>query len=197
MAGRFQLSHGQRGWAALAALLGLLSLLAWTQPSSGLDWQPSLAATEPWRAWTAVSVHWSRQHLLANLAACAVVGLFGWAAKLPLRCTWAWALAWPLTQALLLLQPGLQHFGGLSGVLHGGVAVVLVELLARGGRERRIAAAVTAGLLIKLWMEQPLGSALRVVDGWDIAVVPFSHLTGAVAGAVGAVSLKLLMRSRA
>jgi rhomboid family GlyGly-CTERM serine protease len=197
VASRFPLSHGQRGWAALTVLLSSLSLLVWTQPSAGLDWQPQLAATEPWRAWTAVFVHWSRHHLLANLAACAVVGLFGWSAKLPLRCTWAWVLAWPLTQWALLLQPGLQHFGGLSGILHGGVAVVLVELLARGGRERRIAAAVSAGLLIKLWMEQPLGSALRVVDGWDIAVVPFSHLTGAVAGAICALGLRLLMRRRA
>lgn len=197
MARGFPLSSGQQSWVALTALLGLGSLLTWTQPRSGLDWQATLAATEPWRAWTAAFVHWSQQHLLANLAAGVVVGLFGWAAKLPLRCTWAWALAWPLTQLALLLQPGLLHFGGLSGVLHAGVAVALVELLARGGRERSIAAAVTAGLLIKLWMEQPLGPALRVVAGWDIAIVPFSHLSGAVAGAICALGLRLLIRCRA
>ena len=133
----------------------------------------------------------------ANLLACAVVTLFGWGARVPMRCAAAWALAWPLTQFALLLQPTLLHFGGLSGVLHAGVAVVLVELLSRGGRERLIGVGVTLGLLVKLWLEQPLGAPLRQLAEWDIAVVPFSHLSGALAGALSALLLLGLARLRA
>lgn len=176
-------------WAALAALLALGALLAQSFPTAGLDWQPRLAWAEPWRFWSAAFVHWSAQHLLANLAGCAVLALLGWAARLPARAALAWALAWPLTQAGLLLRPDLLHYGGLSGVLHGGVAVAVLELLRRPGRERLIALAIALGLIVKLSLEQPLGPALRALPGWDILIAPVAHLSGAVSGAViGAVS---------
>jgi rhomboid family GlyGly-CTERM serine protease len=182
-------------WAALATLLALGGLLAQAWPSALLDWQPALAASQPWRFWSAAFVHWSAQHLAANLAGCAVLALLGWAARLPARAAAAWLLAWPLTQAGLLLLPELRHYGGLSGVLHAGVAVaVIVLLLQRPGRERRIAAAIGLGLLVKLWLEQPLGPPLRAVAGWDIAIVPAAHLSGAVAGAISALLLQLLSR---
>ena len=96
-----------QAWLALAALLAAASVLAWWLPAAWLDWQPALAAPQPWRAWTAVTVHWSEQHLLANLGAALAVAAFGWAARLPVRATLAWALAWPLTHAALLVQPAL------------------------------------------------------------------------------------------
>ena len=40
-----------------------------------------------------------------------------------LRDSLAWLLSWPLTQWGLMLQPELLHYGGLSGVLHGGAAI--------------------------------------------------------------------------
>lgn len=198
MAGGVRLKLARHAWSGFGIFLGLAALLAWWAPSAALDWQPQLAASEPWRAWTGAFVHWSRQHLWANLLACAVVTLFGWGARVPSRCALAWVIAWPLTQIALLLQPTLAHFGGLSGVLHAGVAVVLVELLSRdGGRERWIGAGVTLGLIIKLWQEQPLGAPLRHLAEWDIAVVPFSHLTGALTGALSALGLLWLARRRA
>ncbi|WP_349741537.1 rhombosortase [Roseateles cavernae] len=176
-------------WTALAALLALGALLAQALPTAGLDWQPALAWAEPWRFWSAAFVHWSAQHLLANLAGCAVLLLLGWAARLPARAALAWALAWPLTQAGLLLRPDLLHYGGLSGVLHAGVAVAVLELLRRPGRERLIALAIALGLIVKLSLEQPLGPALRALPGWDILIAPVAHLSGAVCGAItGAVS---------
>ncbi|RQO54722.1 rhombosortase [Paucibacter sp. KBW04] len=188
-------------WLALGALLGLGSVLAWFSPGSSawLDWQPQLVWAEPWRACSAVFVHWSQQHLLANLGACAVVSWFGWAARVPPRAAQAFALAWPLTQWGLLIKPELLHFGGLSGYLHAGVAVVLVELVfgpASTPRQRRVGLAVSLGLVIKLWSEEPLGPPMRVISGWDIAVAPLSHLTGALAGAFTAGLLLLLSSAR-
>lgn len=168
---------------ALAALLALGSVFAWWVPAVMLDWQPALAASEPWRAWTAAFVHWSALHLGANLGATAAVAAFGWAARLPPGATLAWCLAWPLTHVGLLLRPELAHYGGLSGLLHAGVAVAVLWLLVTGrGRQRVIGALVGAGLVAKLLLEQPWGTVLRHPADWDIAVAPLAHATGAVAG---------------
>lgn len=193
-----KLAWGSWGWLGLSAILALGSLLVWTQATERWDWQPALLWPEPWRACTAVFVHWSRQHLLANLGACAVVAWFGWAARVPPRALLAYALAWPLTQWGLLLQPGLLHYGGLSGYLHAGVAVVLVELVCGPGastRQRRVGLAVTLGLIIKLISEDPWGPPLRQLADWDIAVAPFAHLSGAVAGALCAGLLLLFTQA--
>ncbi|MFY8117668.1 MAG: rhombosortase [Roseateles sp.] len=180
-------------WPALAAALALLALLAWHLPRTGLDWQPSLAWQEPWRAWSAAAVHLSPQHLLANLAGCAVLAWVGRRAALPPRAALAWLLAWPLTQlGLLVLAPTLVHYGGLSGVLHAGAAVLGLSLLegARPARERHIGLALLLGLALKLALEQPLGAPLRQVPGWDIAIAPAAHLSGALAGAICALLLR-------
>ncbi len=178
-------------WAALAALLAAGSLLAFTLPAALLDWQPAIAAEEPWRALTAAFVHWSPLHLAANLGGVAVVAALGLAARLPLRCTVAWAVAWPLTQLGLLVQPALAHYGGLSGVLHAGVAVAALALvLGETGRRRGLGAAIGAGLVLKLLLEEPWGAPLRQGGGWDIATAPLAHATGALAGLLcGAVAL--------
>lgn len=168
---------------ALAALLALGSVLAWWAPAMLLDWQPALASAEPWRAWTAAFVHWSAMHLGANLGATAAVAAFGWAAQVPPRAALAWFAAWPLTHAGLLLRPELAHYGGLSGLLHGGVAVVVLWLVVAGrGRRRAIGAVVGAGLVAKLALEQPWAAVLQHPAEWDIAVAPLAHATGAIAG---------------
>jgi rhomboid family GlyGly-CTERM serine protease len=187
-----------RLWLAQAALLIVGSVLAWWLPAAALDWQPGRAWAEPWRAWTAAFVHWSPLHLGANLLATGVVGAYGWAAQMPPREALAWFVAWPLTQFGLLVQPGLAHYGGLSGMLHGGVAIVSLWLLVtQRGRRRAIGAAVFAGLLIKLALEQPWGPALRYGTEWDIAVAPLAHATGAAAGLLcGAATLAWRARGR-
>jgi rhomboid family GlyGly-CTERM serine protease len=153
-----------------------------------LDWQPELSWREPWRWWTAAFVHWSPLHLAANLAGAAVLAAFGWAAALPARATLAWALAWPLTHGLLLLQPALLHYGGLSGVLHAGVAVGATVLVRqRTGRARWIGVAVLLGLALKIVLERPWAGALSHPAGWDIAIAPLAHAAGALTGLVCAL----------
>ena len=175
-------------WSALALVLFLGALLAWPADPIAIDWQPALAWREPWRALSAALVHYSSLHLAANLAGAVLVGALGHAAGAPPRSTGAWLAAWPLTQAGLLLQPTLLHYGGLSGVLHAGVAVVCVHLLVAGSRvQRRIAAVLFAGLVVKLLSEAPWQGALRHPSGWDIAVAPFAHVSGVVMGTLAAV----------
>jgi rhomboid family GlyGly-CTERM serine protease len=182
-----------RAWAALAAVLVAGSVFSLWLPAAALDWQPELAAREPWRAFSAAFVHWSDRHLVANLFAAAVVGAYGCAAQLPREQAAAWFIAWPVSHLMLLVRPELAHYGGLSGMLHGGVAITCLWLLVRtrGGR-RTVGALVSVGLVLKLASETPWGPALQHSEEWDIAVVPLAHATGAIAGVLcGAVALLL------
>ena len=200
MASRLRLIAAAPGaaWSLLGGVLMIGSVLVWWLPAALLDWQPALAATEPWRAISAAFVHWSPLHLGANLLAAGVVTLYGRAARVPLAQALAWLAAWQLTHLGLLLQPALAHYGGLSGVLHGGVAVTTLWLMvAQRGRARTVGALVFVGLVVKLASEQPWGPPLRASAEWDIAVAPLAHATGAIAGlACGALALLWQHRAR-
>jgi rhomboid family GlyGly-CTERM serine protease len=192
------MTRGARAWLAVAALLGVVAIAGAALPRTSIDWQPALAWHEPWRAFSAVGVHYSAQHLVINLVGLAVAAAFGVIAQVPARVAWAWLAAWPLTHVGLLLRPDLTHYGGLSGVLHGGVAAVTVWLLAHGTRAQRlVGGAVLAGLCVKIASESPWGPALRHPVGLDIAVAPFAHATGAIAGAGCATLALWLGRPRA
>jgi rhomboid family GlyGly-CTERM serine protease len=187
-------AKGSPPWMALSLLLGIGSLLAWVAspwlPREAIDWQPALWAVQPWRLFTASLVHYSPMHLGGNLLALLLVALLGMAAQLRTRCAVAWMLGIPLCHLALLARPEVLHYGGLSGISHVGVAVVVTELLVCGDRtQRRIAAALGAGLLAKIWSESPSGTGLRLVEGWDIAVVPWAHASGVAGGAAAMLAL--------
>lgn len=191
-----------RAWLLVAMALAIGSMVAWIQPpqvQAAMAWRPDLAATEPWRAVSAAWLHWSPQHLIANLAGCAVIGLLGIAARLTARDAAAWLLAWPLTQFGLLIEPSLERFGGASGVLHAGVAVAAIGMMrmrASHGRERVIGLLIGIGLAVKVAAERPLsGPALRHWDGWNIAIAPLAHLTGLIAGVATALLCALAARA--
>jgi rhomboid family GlyGly-CTERM serine protease len=170
-------------WPALCAVLALGALGAQPVDTALLDWQPGLAAREPWRWWSAAFVHWSPWHLRINLIGIALVAALGWRTGLGARATAAWALAWPLTHLGLLAQAGLRHYGGLSGVLHAGLAIIACELLRSGaGRARWIGAGLGLGLLVKVISERPWGPPTQAVAGWDFQVAPLAHAVGAIAG---------------
>ena len=187
MARSLQLKPG-RAWLALCALLAVGASVAVLLPASALEWRPDRAFVEPWRWWTAALVHWGPHHLVANLAGTAVLAGFGWTARTPTRIALAWAGAWPLTQLALLAQPALQPYGGLSGVLHAGVAAAAWSLVRcdRGAR-RVVGTAVLVGLALKLLLERPWAAVTIVVPEWDFPVAPLAHAAGGVAGLLAAV----------
>jgi rhomboid family GlyGly-CTERM serine protease len=167
-------------WCAVAAALALGSALAQGRSPAAIDWQPGLAASQPWRAFSAAFVHYSALHLAGNAAGLALAAALGVAARTPWRQALAWLAAWPLTQLGLLLQPDLAHYGGLSGVVHAGVAIVCVHLLFAG--HRWLGGAMLAGVLLKVMSETPWGAPLRHPPDWDIAIAPLVHATGLVSG---------------
>ncbi len=183
---------GRLAWLALGTLLLAPAWVAEGQATAlpVLAWQAATAWSEPWRLWSAAWVHLSALHLAANTAGGVGVVALGWAAGVPRRAALAWALAWPLTHAALAGVPALAVYGGLSGVLHAGVAVVAVELVRRAARaERRVGLAIAAGLALKIVLEAPWRAAVLRPEGWDIAVAPAAHAAGVLAGALCAWGL--------
>lgn len=182
------MKSGGKMWLAMCAWLALCSLVASALHPVDWDWQPALAASEPWRWWTAAFVHWSAAHLAANLAALALVATLGAVAMAPLVITLAWLASWPLLHLGLLVQPELAHYGGLSGLVHSGVAVVAVFVAAtEGGARRAIGLAMLAGLTTKITLEAPWDIALVFSTSADVPVAPMAHLSGAAAGLLCAV----------
>jgi len=186
-------TRGTLAWVATALLLAALAALLGSAPRGALDWQPGLASSQPWRAWSAAFVHWSGWHLAANLIGCAVVAAFGAAARVPLRASVAWLVAWPLGHAALALQPALPSYGGLSGVLHAGVAIAAWQVARHDeGRRRVVGVGVLLGLALKLVLESSWSHAVQVVPEWDFPVASLAHLTGALAGLLCAVLVDVL-----
>ena len=185
-----------RRWIFAAALLGLGAVAVTGLSAGALDWQPGKVWREPWRAWSAALVHLSGLHLAANLAGCALVGALGFVARVPRRSVAAWMLAWPLTQLALLMRPDLAHYAGLSGVLHAGVAVVAVHLIAAAhGARQAVGLALLAALAVKVASEGPFAAdALTYREGWDIAIAPFAHAGGLAAGALASALAEALAR---
>jgi rhomboid family GlyGly-CTERM serine protease len=185
-------------WLLSCVALALVASAFWWVDGVRWDWQPHLAWREPWRWWSAAWVHLSALHLLANLLACAMVAAYGWAARVPRAVALAWLAAWPLTHLALLAKPELAHYGGLSGVLHAGVAAVTLWLVLRGeGAQRTIGWMMLVGQSVKLWVEKPWGPALNAPADLDVAVAPLAHAAGTLAGALCCILALALSRRKA
>lgn len=185
-------------WLGVAALLVAASLALRGADTGAWDWQPAVWPAQAWRVWTAACVHWSPQHLQMNVLGAALMAVLGWRAATRAADAVAWVLAWPLTQVGLVLQPALQHYAGLSGVLHAGAAIVACRLLKTGpARARRIGALLAAGLVLKLALESPWRGATQAVAGLDFALAPLAHVSGAAMGLLCFLLVDALLRLRA
>lgn len=159
------------------------------------NWQAGLWLAEPWRLWSCVAVHGSVLHAAGNAIGALLLAALAARAQAGRRELLALLLAWPLMHALLALRPDLPAYFGASGLLHGAAAVLGLKLLRGAGREPAVGAALLAGLLIKLLLEQPWGPALRYEPIWGgMATVPWAHASGALSGLVSGLLLRLPRR---
>jgi rhomboid family GlyGly-CTERM serine protease len=146
----------------------------------------AIAAGQIWRLVTAHLVHTGISHMLLNLAALWVVWyLVGTAID-----GYGWLVVWIVSMmgidiGLWLLEPDLEWYVGLSGVLHGLIAAGLVAGLRSMSVELWI---VLFGLIGKLAYEQTFGPLPGSEATTGAAVIVSAHLYGAIAGALcGAV----------
>jgi len=180
------------GW--LVGLLAALLVLLWLTGESGRELlryqRAAVLEGQYWRLLTGHFVHGSGQHLLLN-----AVGLGLIAALFPREYSpraWLLILASSIVTidlGFVFLQPQLQWYVGLSGVLHGALAAGALGWWRH--ESRPLALALSAVLVSKLAWEQWQGAL--PLSG-DMPVVVDAHLYGAIGGALAGAVLWLQSR---
>jgi rhomboid family GlyGly-CTERM serine protease len=183
----------QGAW--LVGLLGTVVVLLWLTGDAGRELlryeRAAVLQGQYWRLLTGHLVHGSGQHLLLN-----AVGLGLIAALFPREYTLrGWLLILASSVAVIdlgfvLLEPQLEWYVGLSGVLHGALAAGAIGWWSH--ESKPLAAALTAVLVGKLAWEQWHGAL--PLSG-DMPVVVDAHLYGAIGGALAGALLVLHNRA--
>jgi rhomboid family GlyGly-CTERM serine protease len=182
----------QGAW--LVGLLAAVLVLLWLTGEAGREFlryeRTAVLQGQYWRLLTGHLVHGSGQHLLLN-----AVGLGLIAALFPREYSLrSWLLVLgssvvAIDLGFVFLEPQLQWYVGLSGVLHGALAAGAIGWWRH--ESRPLALALTAVLVGKLAWEQWHGAL--PLSG-DLPVVVDAHLYGAIGGALA--SGFLWLRSR-
>ena len=141
-----------------------------------------------WRILTGHLVHFSREHLLGNCAALLLTELFlalaG--ATIPRRF---WAITPPAVGfSLLLFQPDLPMYGGLSGIACGLIILLACHWLRGSSIEQGVALGLLVGIGTKILLESHTCQPLLAGDTAPFVPVPLAHIAGAACGAFVAVT---------
>jgi len=138
----------------------------------------AIASGELWRLLTAHLTHLNWSHLLLNLLALWVIRLlFPDGPRLrPLAFLW---LALAISCGLLLFNPEIEWYLGLSGVLHGYLVWLALALARQGDSNGWLLVTLLTG---KLTWEQLVGPLPGSEATIAARVVVDAHLYGAIAG---------------
>lgn len=170
-------------------LISTLLALAADSTTELLRYQAAdVKAGEIWRLLSANLVHLGWGHTLMNLLGLGLIwGLFWncFSQRQWLIITLVSGLS--VSLGLLVLNPNLVWYVGLSGVLHGLFVAGALGAIRRGDRRETILLAAIVGKL--LW-EQSFGALPGSADMAGGPVVVDSHLYGAIGGALVALLLK-------
>lgn len=175
------------GCAVLAVLFALVPGAAeWLQ----LD-RTALAHGQLWRVITGHFTHFDRDHLTWDLAALLLLGALSEAVD---RAAWRRTMlfgALAISAGVLLGQPGLRVYRGLSGLDSALFGLVVARLARDGWRSGHgfslaLAALAGGGFLLKCGYEIGTGSTYFAA-GTTYVPVPLAHGLGFLSGIVGAV----------
>lgn len=172
-------------WAtALVGVVALLVALVDRGGGAGLLFdRERILGGEAWRLWTAHLAHFGLSHLGWNLLVLLPFG--GWAERIaPWRTRLFYALAPALIGgALLVLDPSLHRYAGLSGLATGVVVLLALAQFSGGpGRDRWIGWALLGTVGAKIAWEAATGQApFAHLPAAEVRPVPLAHLAGALA----------------
>ncbi len=141
-----------------------------------------IAAGQAWRLLTGNLVHLSAAHWGVNVVALLLVGTVVEARRHRAVLGLYLVAALAVGGTVLLALPGIDRYGGLSGIVTAAIAAVLLDGVA-DDRPRRALWAVGLLLLVaKLGIEASSGTFLLVaVTGAPFTAVAPAHLAGATA----------------
>lgn len=174
-------------------------LLALAPDSSGLFLldRAALDAGEVWRLWSGHWAHFSNSHLGWNLTVLLAAGAWlEWLRPgLLLRHT---LIATPfIGLAVLVLEPGLTAYGGLSGLATGVVTLLALHQLRTPGRPRLLWAGMLVLVALKAFRDLGQPDALLVGYGApDVRTSAVAHAAGAVAAGLHRGLGRLLGRAK-
>jgi len=182
-------------WVIVALLAVCLLLAAGGDSVRELGrWERDAIDTgEYWRLVSGHLVHLGLGHLWPNLAALLIIGLlFEGVFR-----NWDWvrigaASVAAIDLGLYVLDPDVQWYVGLSGVLHGYVAAGALALIMRG---EKLGVVLAVGVGAKLVFEQVVGPVPFTAASVGGPVVVAAHLYGVV-GALLAEGATELVRRR-
>ena len=171
------------------ALTGALLGFALPQFQSLLIYdREAILAGELWRLFTGHWVHFSATHLGCNLAVLGVAGLILETGAAARTARLLLVTPWFISAGLLLCEPQLNCYGGLSGLATAAVVALALDAFAR--RRQAPRAGWTAVFLLLLFglktvFEWHTHRSLFTLDAdAGFMVVPLSHLLGGIAALV-------------
>jgi rhomboid family GlyGly-CTERM serine protease len=171
-------------WPAGIALVCIAFAFGGDAARIAFRWEQATLAAEPWRALTGHLLHLDGNHLILNLAGFAAL----WALVGDAWRTRDWSLAAVFIALVisvgLLASDGLAWYVGLSGVLHGLLAMGAVGLRHEW---RAGAAIIVLFLVVKGVSESTIGAPA------DDTIVA-AHWWGAGAGFVAGIMAALVQR---
>jgi rhomboid family GlyGly-CTERM serine protease len=151
-----------------------------------------LESGEAWRLLTGHLVHLGWGHLWPNLVALGLIGSLFEEVLPPLEWLGAAALAaLAIDAGLYFLDPQVDWYVGLSGVLHGLVACGALLLLGRGNW---IGFVLAIGVATKLVWEQYMGPIPFTEASAGGPVIVAAHLYGSAGGTAAAACIAILRR---
>ena len=172
----------QRGYVLLLLVAVVVTFCA-SICSEALQYQrEAILAGQLWRLLTASLVHLSWSHALMNIGALIIIwGLFG-----QVHTNRAWVLitfgcALGISAGLLLLNPEISWYVGLSGVLHG---YFTAGAIAERRTHKRTCMVMLLLVCGKLLWEQILGPLPGSAEAAGGKVIVDAHLYGAISGLV-------------
>jgi rhomboid family GlyGly-CTERM serine protease len=184
-------------WLPVAIiLLALILYIGGESTGSGFRFdRTAISAGEFWRLASGHFVHLGGPHLALNAAGLALVWFL--VGQVFDGRQWLLVLGMSLLTmdlGLWFLNPGLDWYVGLSGLLHGFLAAGLVARLRRPDRETLILAALVLGKLVWEQLSGPMPGSENTAGG---PVVVDAHLYGALGGVLAALVLQIRVRSAA
>lgn len=183
---------------ALPLTLVVLSTLFAVFGDSATEWlrydRDEILHGQWWRVFTGNIVHLGWPHLLLNLAGLILV----WLLFRPSLTTRSWVIVTAISSVavgcgLLLFDPVLQWYVGLSGVLHGLFAAGVVSALYAGSRGDWLLLALFIAKIIWEQLEGSMPGSAEIAGG---KVIVDAHLYGAIGGTVTVLLIILANRLR-
>ena len=175
-----------RAWPIATRAIALVSAVIFCLPvlNSGLIYnRDRILHGQIWRVWTGHLVHYSSSHFLWNLVIFVAAGC--WLELIrPRSARWFYLACPPVIAFTLLIgEPALEIYAGLSG-LASGVLVFLafVQLSENNAEPTWFWVGVFGLVMVKIALETVTGAPLLVHDFAGFRVVPLAHISGGCSG---------------